>query len=74
MAQGNLEPPPTSAVEPYVLVLEDTTEVSTILQALGLRCFPCTHFQLLSETGQELFQPLHARVFNILLISLPVNC
>ena len=59
--------------EPHCLVVDDDMSVYNIAANLDFKVQPCTHFELMSSAGQQHFQRLHDRFYNLLWIPLPQN-
>ena len=68
---AELEKPIDSMHSPKCLVVDDDMSVFNIARSLDFRVQPCTHYELMSNVGQQHFQGLHDRKFNFLWISLP---
>ena len=58
---------------PNCLVVDDDMSVYNIAANFDLKVQPCTHWELMSSTGQDHFRRLHDRTYNLLWNSLPQN-
>ena len=70
---AELEKPIDSMHSPKCLVVDDDMSAFNIARSLDFDAQPCTHYELMSNAGQQHFQGLHDRKFNFLWISLPQN-
>ena len=58
---------------PHCLIIDDDMSAYHCAQAVNLKCTPCTHFEIISQKGQEHFRKLHTREYNMLWLTRPLN-
>ena len=58
---------------PHCLIIDDDMSTYHCAQAANIQCTPCTHFELISQKGQEHFRKLHSREYNMLWLTIPLN-
>ena len=58
---------------PHCLIIDDDMGAYHCAQAANIKCTPCTHFELISQKGQQHFRKLHTREYNMLWITIPLN-
>ena len=70
-AVQQLVAPPLPGIQ--VLIIEDVRETSACLTAAGNDNHRLSHYELMTSAGQECFNKLYYKEYNVLWISLPHN-
>ena len=58
---------------PHCLITDDDMSAWHWAQGANIKCDPGTHFELLSQAGQQHYRKVHTRDYNMLWISIPSN-
>ena len=74
VAQARPEDKPLAHIlTPHCLIIDDDLSAYHCAQAANIKCTPCTHFEVISQKGQEYLRQLYSREFNMLWLTIPLN-
>ena len=65
--------PVANMLTPHCLIIDDDMSTFHCAQAVNIACTPCTHFEVISQKGQDYLKKLYSREFNMLWLTIPIS-